>query len=136
MAPQERLRGPALAQGRLPIPESHALPVEASVTDFSLDTASIAIPFQKAVSRLQKIAFAEALWGRRLEVWASDPATQATIANRLGWLSAIEFVRPHVPRLRAFADAVRQEEFTDVVLLGMGGSSLAPEVRIAQSRMV
>ena len=35
---------------------------------------------------------------------------------------------PQLPRLRAFADAVRRDGFTHVVLLGMGGSSLAPEV--------
>src|SRR5258708_1371486 len=34
----------------------------------------------------------------------------------------------HVDRIMAFADAVRLDGFTDVVLLGMGGSSLAPEV--------
>jgi glucose-6-phosphate isomerase/transaldolase/glucose-6-phosphate isomerase len=104
------------------------LPVEASVTDFTLHTAPIAIPFQDALTRLEEIGFADALWARRLDVWTSDPATQAKIANRLGWLNAIEFVKPHVPRLRAFADAVREEAFTDVILLGMGGSSLAPEV--------
>ena len=96
--------------------------------DFTLDTAPIAIPFQQAVNRLEEIGFADALWARRLDVWTNDAATQAKIANRLGWLNAIEFVRPHVGRLRAFADAIRQEAFTDVVLLGMGGSSLAPEV--------
>ncbi len=35
---------------------------------------------------------------------------------------------PQIPRLIACADAVRRDGFTDVVLLGMGGSSLAPEV--------
>ncbi len=98
------------------------------MTDFSLDTAPIAIPFQTAINRLQEIGFAEALWARRLDVWTDDQATREKIANRLGWLGAIEFVRPHVPRLTAFADAVSQESFTDIVLLGMGGSSLAPEV--------
>ncbi len=98
------------------------------MTDFTLDTASIAIPFQKAIVRLQQIGFAEALWARRLEVWTSDAATREKIANRLGWLGAIEFVTPHLPRIRAFADAISRETLTDVVLLGMGGSSLAPEV--------
>ena len=98
------------------------------MTDFTLDTAPIAIPFQTAIARLREINFADALWGRRLEVWTENPATRDKIANRLGWLDAIEFVRPQLPRLRAFADAVRQESFTDIVLMGMGGSSLAPEV--------
>ena len=98
------------------------------LADFSLDTAAIAIPFQKATNRLRDVGFAEAIWARRLDVWAGDAATREKIANRLGWLSVIEFVTPHVPRLRAFTDAIRRESFTDIVLLGMGGSSLAPEV--------
>ena len=98
------------------------------LADFTLDTAAIAIPFQKALNQLRDVGFAEALWARRLDVWPGDAATREKIANRLGWLSAIEFVTPHLPRLRAFADAIKQESFTDIVLLGMGGSSLAPEV--------
>ncbi len=98
------------------------------MTDFTIDTAAIANPFQSAIGRLRDIDVADALWRRRLEVWTGDPSVRATIANRLGWLDSIEFVRPQLPRLRAFADAVAQESFTDIVLMGMGGSSLAPEV--------
>jgi transaldolase / glucose-6-phosphate isomerase len=98
------------------------------VTDFTLDTAPIALSFQSAIARLRDVSFADALWGRRLPVWTDDPAVREKIANRLGWLDAIEFVRPQIPRLRAFAEAIRQESFTDIVLMGMGGSSLAPEV--------
>jgi glucose-6-phosphate isomerase len=98
------------------------------LADFSLDTAAIAVPFQQAVNRLRDRGFADALWARRLDAWSGDDATRDKIANRLGWLNAIDFVRPHLPRLRAFADAIKREPFTDIVLLGMGGSSLAPEV--------
>jgi glucose-6-phosphate isomerase len=98
------------------------------LANFTLDTAPIAIPFQKAINRLRDVGFAEAFWARRLDVWTADAGVQHKIANRLGWLSALEFVKPQLPRLRAFADAIKRESFTDVVLLGMGGSSLAPEV--------
>src|SRR4029079_17830535 len=63
-----------------------------------------------------------------VEVWSAYPSLQSLIATRLGWLEALDVVTPQVPRLQAFAEAVRQDGFTDVVLLGMGGSSLAPEV--------
>lgn len=96
--------------------------------DFALEIAPIAISFQKALNRLQDIGFGDALRARRLDVWTAHAAIRDKIANRLGWLDAIEFVRPHLSRLRAFADSIRQDSFTDVVLLGMGGSSLAPEV--------
>ena len=98
------------------------------MTAFRVSPGSLASAFQQACDRLERAAFAEALWSRRLEVWTDDPSTRRLIANRLGWLGAIEFITPQVPRLRAFAESIRSERFTDIVLLGMGGSSLAPEV--------
>ncbi len=72
--------------------------------------------------------FADALWRKQLDVWSSDPSVQSLVATRLGWLNALDVVTPQLPRLRTFAEAVRKDGFTHVVLLGMGGSSLAPEV--------
>jgi len=95
---------------------------------FTIAPRSLAKPFDAASARLDSAQFAAALWSRRLDVWTSDPAVRQLIANRLGWLTALDFVTALVPRLRAFADSVVQSGFTDVVLLGMGGSSLAPEV--------
>jgi glucose-6-phosphate isomerase len=82
----------------------------------------------EAYDRLDECRFADALWSRRLDVWSEDPGVQQTIANRLGWLESLAFVMPHLPRLRAFAESIRTSGVTDVVLFGMGGSSLAPEV--------
>jgi glucose-6-phosphate isomerase len=98
------------------------------MTSFRIDPGPLAVPFSQACARLDQIGFADALWSRRLDVWASDRVVQDKIANRLGWLGAIDFVTPHLPRLGALAEAVRSAPFTDIVLLGMGGSSLAPEV--------
>ena len=58
-------------------------------------------------------------------VWRPDPHE---IANRLGWLDAGNFLRPHLDELRQFVDQVRAEGYQDIVLLGMGGSCLGPEV--------
>ena len=85
-------------------------------------------PFRAACERLDRIGFADALWSRRLDVWTSDAATRQLIANRLGWLGALDFISAHVPRLRSVAGTIRSQQFTHIVLLGMGGSSLAPEV--------
>ena len=95
---------------------------------FTLDLGPLTTSFDKTCSRLEQIRFADALWHRRLDVWSSDADVQQKVGNRLGWLSVLAFVQPHVPRLRQVADLVSNEGATDVVLLGMGGSSLAPEV--------
>jgi glucose-6-phosphate isomerase len=68
------------------------------------------------------------LLGGDPSVWSQNPATQQKIKNRLGWLRSPFLMANSLNRLRAFADAVRSDGFTEVVLLGMGGSSLAPEV--------
>ena len=98
------------------------------MTALPISPGPLAAAFVAACSRLDRIAFADALWSRRLDVWTSDASVQYLISNRLGWLGALDFMTPQLPRLRTFADSIKSEQFTDIVLLGMGGSSLAPEV--------
>jgi transaldolase/glucose-6-phosphate isomerase len=58
-------------------------------------------------------------------LWQDDPTE---VADRLGWLPVREEMRTRVPELDAFADEVAADGIAHVVLLGMGGSSLFPEV--------
>jgi len=71
---------------------------------------------------------ADGLWKRDPSVWSRDAAVQTTIADRLGWMTSPMLMAESVDRLRTFAERVKNDRFSDVVLLGMGGSSLAPEV--------
>ena len=68
------------------------------------------------------------LWARDPSAWSRDAAVQQTIAQRLGWMTSPRFMADSLERLLAFGSRVGADRFTDVVLLGMGGSSLAPEV--------
>jgi glucose-6-phosphate isomerase len=95
---------------------------------FRVIPGSLAAAFERMCARLDEIGFADALWARRVDVWSADAATRDKIRHRLGWLSAVDAVAPHATRMRNLAEAVRAEGLTDIVLLGMGGSSLAPEV--------
>ena len=65
------------------------------------------------------------IWSRDHTVW--KPGSQE-ITDRLGWLKVTDLMRPQVTSLEEFADEVRKEGFRHVVLMGMGGSSLGPEV--------
>ncbi len=65
------------------------------------------------------------IWDHDHTVWKPDPDE---IANRLGWLAIAETMLDNVEGLEALADALQDEGYRDVLLLGMGGSSLAPEV--------
>ena len=95
---------------------------------YSIHPGSLADAYADASSRLANLRFAHALWSRRLDVWTRDVEVQQKIANRLGWLGALDFVTPLLPRVTAFAESIRTSGLSQVVLLGMGGSSLAPEV--------
>jgi transaldolase / glucose-6-phosphate isomerase len=66
------------------------------------------------------------IWARDPTVWKDDPNTPE-IRDRLGWLTVGEAMAQQAKALAAFAGEVRAE-FSRVVLCGMGGSSLAPEV--------
>jgi transaldolase/glucose-6-phosphate isomerase len=68
--------------------------------------------------------------GRIRRLWAGDTSlwTGADEDKWLGWLSIVEQELADIDRLTAFAKDVKQGGFTDLILLGMGGSSLGPEV--------
>jgi hypothetical protein len=66
------------------------------------------------------------IWNKDPTVWKPDRKTPE-IADRLGWLAVAEDLRGHAAELRGLAEEVRSQ-FNRVVLCGMGGSSLAPEV--------
>ena len=77
---------------------------------------------------LQLQDYVEGMWSKHAALWSDDSTEQKRIANRLGWLESPEVMAKAIPRLKRFAASVRQDGIKHVVLLGMGGSSLAPEV--------
>ncbi len=89
---------------------------------------AIANALAAAVRDVEARDLAGALWQRRAAAWSDDAAVRKSVAHRLGWLDSPEMLSGQIDRLTSFADRVRADGFTDVVLLGMGGSSLAPEV--------
>jgi len=70
--------------------------------------------------------FGNRLWKKDHTLWSAEPVPELT--DRLGWLELPETMEREVNALRAFADKVKADGIRHVVLLGMGGSSLAPEV--------
>ena len=69
---------------------------------------------------------ARRIWQHDESLWGGPGVPE--IANRLGWLTISEKMLEQAPALEAFVAEVKAEGFTDAVLLGMGGSSLGPEV--------
>jgi len=83
---------------------------------------------EDALLRLQKEEFPRRLWAKDPSLWRKEEQSQKAIKQRLGWLTVTEAMAEHCDQLQAFAQEVRRAGFQEAVLLGMGGSSLAPEV--------
>jgi glucose-6-phosphate isomerase len=65
------------------------------------------------------------LWNRDHTIWKPE---STEIHNRLGWLQCVENMRGELARIHQFVHDVHSEAYTHALLLGMGGSSLAPAV--------
>jgi glucose-6-phosphate isomerase len=91
-----------------------------------LSPGPLAGPLQASADAAARAA--NGLWKRDPSVWSPEPTVQQAIADRLGWLDSPALMADSIDRLQTFAANVKRDGFTDVMLLGMGGSSLAPEV--------
>jgi glucose-6-phosphate isomerase len=80
----------------------------------------------RRLAALERIEAVRRLWDRDPTLWKGDAGTPE-LRDRLGWLTVMSEMERHLGPLQAFADEARRA-FDRVVLLGMGGSSLAPEV--------
>ena len=78
-----------------------------------------------ALAGLKEERVVERIWAGDHTVWGLKPEE---IANRLGWLKSPQVMREELEGISALVEAVRNEGYTHALLLGMGGSSLAPEV--------
>ncbi len=84
--------------------------------------------YEAAVARARAEEWANRLVARDVTLWTMDPRVGATIAERLGWLDAPTHFADRTAALEGFGDAVVDEGYTTVIVAGMGGSSLAPDV--------
>ncbi|MGH9484724.1 MAG: transaldolase, partial [Terriglobales bacterium] len=82
----------------------------------------------KAMARLEGEKAGERIASRDPSFWSGEAGVQAKIANRLGWLALPQSMQAAVDEMVRFAQGCKTDGYTDCVLLGMGGSSLAPEV--------
>jgi transaldolase/glucose-6-phosphate isomerase len=74
----------------------------------------------------QEVDFGRRLWAKDHTLWSPEPVPELT--DRMGWLELPDTMQGQVERLESFAAEARQEGIEQVFVLGMGGSSLAPEV--------
>jgi transaldolase / glucose-6-phosphate isomerase len=85
-------------------------------------------PVAARLRQLDGDAAVRRIWEKDATLWTTHPTARREITDRLGWLQVAEHMEERIPELEALRDRLLQAGYTDAVLLGMGGSSLAPEV--------
>jgi transaldolase / glucose-6-phosphate isomerase len=78
------------------------------------------------LGKLQKDDAPRRLWAKDSTLWSPDPSKRQEIRDRLGWLDVADKMLEKMDEFRELA--IRGRSYSDVVLLGMGGSSLCPDV--------
>jgi transaldolase/glucose-6-phosphate isomerase len=89
---------------------------------------SLGPAIETRLAELDRAQVAKRLSERDVTLWSSDPIVGRAIANRLGWLDLPHAEPATLAEFEVFADEVAREGFTDAVVLGMGGSSLCPDL--------
>ena len=85
-------------------------------------------PVDEAIAQAVGERWASRIWSSDTSLWTDDPEVADKIMHRLGWLFAPTYFVDEVAELTAFGESIEASGYTDALVCGMGGSSLAPEV--------
>ena len=111
--------------------EKREIIVSSQVSPMTLELAGYGPAVEVRLKAWDAANVAGRIWEQDGTVWVADPAKAAQtpeLTNRLGWLDIGQEMLSEAEDLAAFAAEVKADGFQEMVLLGMGGSSLAPEV--------
>jgi transaldolase/glucose-6-phosphate isomerase len=132
ISPRPTPAKPAAPPRETPVEAPPPAPVPARPTAPAVMTPALVLPdplklpaVEETLRFLEGHEFLDRLWVKDATLWKGDAAT---VRNRLGWLTSPTIMRSHAEDIRTFADEIRRLQYSQVVLLGMGGSSLAGEV--------
>jgi len=95
------------------------------VINLSINPGKVEEGYRNALNDAEKADLVERVWKRDFTLWSTSPDE---IVDRLGWLDAHERMRGEIKGILALKDTLIAEGYERVLLLGMGGSSLAPEL--------
>ncbi|QJX48931.1 bifunctional transaldolase/phosoglucose isomerase [Hymenobacter taeanensis] len=80
------------------------------------------------IKKFNEQNFTEGFWQKEASLWTQDAEAQESIRSFMGWLRVAETMVSAVPEIEQFVQEVRTAGFKHVVVMGMGGSSMAPIV--------
>ncbi|HQR31978.1 MAG TPA: transaldolase, partial [Blastocatellia bacterium] len=82
----------------------------------------------EVIKRAEAEQWTRKIWRKDAALWKSEDEHTKIIRNSLGWVTVLEQVSAAAEELAAFSASIRNNGFKHIMLLGMGGSSLCPEV--------
>jgi len=82
---------------------------------------------REGLIKLETLNFGKKFWAKDPTLWKKDPEHMAFIPQFLGWQKVYDWTLEHLDEVLSFA-AKAKKEYKYCVVMGMGGSSLAPEV--------
>jgi glucose-6-phosphate isomerase len=80
------------------------------------------------INKLNSKTFTAGFWQKQADLWTDSAEGQESIRSFMGWLRVAETMQKAVPEITAFVQEVKQAGFEHVVVMGMGGSTMAPIV--------
>ena len=95
------------------------------INSFSFFPGPLEVEFSKALGKFEKEDLMQRLWQHDYTLWSHK---QDEIINRLGWLNLYDSMQPRIEEIEEIFRQLQEENFETAILLGMGGSSLAPEM--------
>ena len=99
-----------------------------ALTAQTISPGYLADAYQEELNRLRAGEALQKMWARQPSLWKDDLEHARIIANRLGWIGVLDSMRAEATALLDLARDAKNSGVHDIVLLGMGGSTLAPEV--------
>src|SRR5699024_7550097 len=102
--------------------EALSLPVD----KIKVNLGALETDVEKRLQSMAEYHFNERIWNKDPLLWKDDEDSKQMIPNAMGWLDVAGKMARVVPQLQHFARKLREEGFTHVVRMGMGGRRLGP----------
>src|SRR5687768_12890803 len=98
------------------------------MTTMKFKLGTLASKFDSAIHEAETDHVIKRIWRKDAALWKTEDESQRLIKNSLGWLTIADEMIGVAGELVEYAEMIRQRGFRQVMVCGMGGSSLCPEV--------
>jgi transaldolase/glucose-6-phosphate isomerase len=110
------------------IEKKRVLALANTVDDATLQLGQYQADVDAQIQKFNEQNLTAGFWDKKADLWVQDEAGQKSIRSFMGWLRVAETMVGAVPEIETFVNEVLAAGFKHVVVMGMGGSTMAPIV--------